>query len=206
MIPSGFASEADLKVSDTRLCRWHTASCFSVFGAYATGRSLSLCVPQSSRTLSRATTSSAQVGDRYVRPPELNCFLGSLAHVQQYLRAHWKGNRRLVGHRTPPSLLKAGVSESRITFEKRASPERSTSTLLASFVRGRGFLRPQPNAKASPACLRLLREQASFARSSWPPQSFGLQEYRRPLSPGPSALLDSFHGDRPPRPLSCPID
>src|SRR5690348_13896444 len=92
------------------------------------------------------------------------------------------------------------------TFEKRASPERSTWTLLVSFVRGRGLGRPQPNAKGLRACLRLRRKQASFARSSWPPQSFGLREYRRPLSPGPSALLDRFRGDRPPRPLSCPID
>ena len=94
------------------------------------------------------------------RPPELHCFFGSLAHVQQYqieeirhperlcfrdafgrvhlnsaasqhtcaqllhrfvaiddehvFRAHWKGNRRLLGHRTLPSLLEAGVSESRV--------------------------------------------------------------------------------------------
>jgi hypothetical protein len=92
------------------------------------------------------------------RSPELHCFVGSLARVQQYqiekirypeqlcfrdafgrvyvdsaasqhagaqrlhrvvaiddkhvLRAHWKGNRRLLGHKTPPSLLEAGVSES----------------------------------------------------------------------------------------------
>src|ERR1700758_2813802 len=39
---------------------------------------------------------------------------------EHVFRAHWKGNRRLRGHRTPPSLLEAGVSESRITFEKRA--------------------------------------------------------------------------------------
>ena len=130
---------------------------------------------QSSGTLSRAMTSSAQVGDRYARgsnqetdplpwmlapnrSPELHCFFGSLAHVQQYqiekirhpkqlcfrdafgcvhvnsaasqdtgaqllhrfvavddehvFRANLKGNRRLLGHRTPPSLLEAGVSES----------------------------------------------------------------------------------------------
>jgi len=77
---------------------------------------------------------------------------------------------------------------------------------LSLSLRGRGFDRPQPNAKALPAYLRLLREQASFARSNWPPQSFGLQEYRRPLSPGPSALLDSWRGHRLPRPPSCPKD
>jgi len=38
---------------------------------------------------------------------------------EHVFRAHWKGNRRLLGHRTPASLLEAGVSES-ITFEKRA--------------------------------------------------------------------------------------
>ena len=39
---------------------------------------------------------------------------------EHIFRARWKGNRRLLGQRTPPSLLEAGVSESRITFEKRA--------------------------------------------------------------------------------------
>jgi hypothetical protein len=38
---------------------------------------------------------------------------------EHVFRAHLKGNRRLLGHRTPPGLLEAGVSES-ITFEKRA--------------------------------------------------------------------------------------
>jgi hypothetical protein len=94
------------------------------------------------------------------RSPELHCFFGSLAYVQQYqiekirhpeqlclrdalgcvhvnsaasehtgaqllhrfvaiddehvFRAHLKGNWGLLGHRTPPSLLEAGVSESRV--------------------------------------------------------------------------------------------
>src|SRR5271170_14034 len=111
------------------------------------------------------------------RSPELHCFFGSLAHVQQYqiekirhpeqlcfgdalgrvhvnsaasqhtgaqllhrfvaiddehvLRANLEGNRRLLGHRTPPSLLEAGVSESSVPFEKRASPERSKPRLFS---------------------------------------------------------------------------
>jgi len=94
------------------------------------------------------------------RSPELRCFFGSLAHVQQcqikrirhpeqlcfrdafgrvhvnsaasqhtgaqllhrfvaiddehVFRAHLKGNWGLLGHKTPPSLLEAGVSESRV--------------------------------------------------------------------------------------------
>src|SRR5260370_29597618 len=110
--------------------------------------------------------------------PELHCFFGSLAHVQQHqiekirypeqlcfrdvlgrvhvnaaasqhmcaqllhrfvaiddehvFRAHWKGNRRLLGHRTPPSLLEAGVSERSVTFEKRAAPETSEPRLFLS--------------------------------------------------------------------------
>jgi hypothetical protein len=31
---------------------------------------------------------------------------------EHVFRAHWKGNRRLLGHRRPPSFLEAGVSES----------------------------------------------------------------------------------------------
>src|ERR1700730_14168644 len=128
------------------------------------------------------------------RSPELHCFFGSLAYVQQYqiekirhpeqrcfshafgrvhvnsttspqagaqrlhrfvaiddehvFRAHWKGNRRLLGHRTPPSLLEAGVSESRVTFEKRASPERSKPRLFLYLSQEGGDQPPLPNAKA----------------------------------------------------------
>src|SRR6267143_3301224 len=57
---------------------------------------------------------------------------------EHVFRAHWKGNRRLRGHKTPPSLLQAGVSESRVTFEKRASPERSSPRFLFVFVVSRG--------------------------------------------------------------------
>src|SRR5260370_938362 len=136
------------------------------------------------------------------RSPELHCFFGSLAHVQQYqiekirhpeqrcfrdafgrvhmnsaasqhagaqrlhrfvaiddeyvFRAHWKGNRRL--HRTPPSLLEAGVTESRVTFEKRASPERSKPRLLSLSQRGGGWSPPQTERQSLSPCLRLLRE------------------------------------------------
>jgi hypothetical protein len=35
---------------------------------------------------------------------------------EHVFRVRWKGNWRLVGHRTPPSLLEAGASESRVNF------------------------------------------------------------------------------------------
>ena len=123
---------------------------------------------------------------------------------EHVFRAHLRINRRLLGHRTPPSLLGAGVSESSAAFEKRASPERSKPRLL-SLSPGGGDWSP-PKRTRKPVCFRLLREQRFFARSSWPPQSFERQGYRRPLSPAPSALLDSFRGDRLPRLLSCPKD
>src|SRR5271156_1018278 len=52
-------------------------------------------------------------------------------HDEHVFRANVKGNRRLLGHKTPPNLLEAGVSESRVPFEKRASPERSKPRLLS---------------------------------------------------------------------------
>jgi hypothetical protein len=45
------------------------AGCYRSVRPNATGSSLSLCCTQSSGALSRATTSSAQVGDRYVGGP-----------------------------------------------------------------------------------------------------------------------------------------
>jgi|SRR5580704_8392761 hypothetical protein len=87
----------------------------------------------------------------------------------------------------------------RRAFRKAGLPLRSgrhqkdlnldSSTLLVSFVK-RGGNRAAPTERESLApCLRLLREQASFARLSWPHQSFGPPEYpnnRERDSPRPS--------------------
>src|SRR6267378_5579668 len=118
--------------------------------------------------------------------------------------AHFEGNA-IAGAQNTSRFLEAGVSESSVTFEKRASPERSKPRLLSLSKRGRGS--PAPAKRESlRACLRLLRGQRSFARSCWPHQSFVPQVYPRPLSPGPSPLLDSLRGDRLPRLHSCPKD
>src|ERR1700686_1006842 len=128
------------------------------------------------------------------RSPELHCFFGSLAHVQQYqieeirhpeqgcfrdafgrvhmnsaasqhagaqclhgfvaiddehvFLAHLRINRRLLGHRTPPSVLEAAFRKARVTFEKRASPERSKPRLL-SLSEGGGDWSP-PNRTRKP--------------------------------------------------------
>src|SRR5579863_3888085 len=74
------------------------------------------------------------------------------------------------------------------------------------FRKGGGGRPPPTERESLPFCLRLLREQRSFARLSGPPQSFEPPEYRLPLSPRLSALLDSCREDRLPRPLSCPKD
>src|SRR5947209_19872931 len=40
-------------------------------------------------------------------------------------RGDWKGNRRLLGHRRPPSFPEVGGSASSVTFEKRDGTRRS---------------------------------------------------------------------------------
>src|SRR6266853_1353097 len=123
---------------------------------------------------------------------------------EHVFRAHLRINRRLLGHGTPPSLLEAAFRKAGLPLRSGPSPERSKPRLL-SLSRGGGDWSP-PKRTRKPVCFRLLRERRFFARSSWPPQSFERQGYRRPLSPAPSALLDSFRGDRLPRLLSCPKD
>src|SRR5260370_41357492 len=128
------------------------------------------------------------------RSPELHCFFGSMAHVQQsqiekirhpeqrcfrdalgrvhmnsaasqhagaqrlhgfvaiddepVFRSRWKGNRRLLGHRTPPSLLEAAFRKAGLPLRSGDRHQKDLNLDFCLFRKGRGLVAPKANARA----------------------------------------------------------